>query len=383
MSTHIGLDRWLIEQYMQAILADNSFGQPFFVTYVNTLFFILPLPPALVYKAYRQPEEFQEWKREVREGLSYVRAALVRRKTNHAMRHRTRDSTEESGESLLSHEGALSSQSARVRHSTSYSQENLSLAQTAKLSLEFCPLWFLASYFLLACLEHTTVASSTILTSTASGFTLVVGVLLGVEKFTIRKLASVLLSLVGIILISTVDYSGKSSDDEHRGQFPEKSTGELALGNTLALLSALVYAIYIIRMKKRLPDESVVSLPVFFGLVGLANGLLAWPGFFILHWTGLETFVLPAPGRVTFILLLNAVGSMLSDVIWAYAVLLTSPILVTVGLSMTIPLTLVGQMVLNSQTSTAVYWVGAAIVVLSFVIVTHEEKQDDDVRQAD
>lgn len=46
--------------------------------------------------------------------------------------------------------------------------EGLTLKETAKLALEFCILWFLANYFAAACLEYTTVASSTILASTSS-----------------------------------------------------------------------------------------------------------------------------------------------------------------------------------------------------------------------
>lgn len=289
--------------------------------------------------------------------------------TNSTLSRGRRRSEETSRERLLRDSVESPESLSSMSYHSKSGRSQLSLSETAKLSVEFCLLWFLASYFLLACLEHTTVASSTILTATSSVFTLTFGAMFGVEQFTIRKLAGVLASLAGVILISSVDYSGKSSDEEHRGDFPEKSTGELALGNTLALLSAIVYGIYTVFMKKRIADESKVNMPIFFGFVGLTNVLFLWPGFFILHWTGFETFELPSTNRVTLILLLNATGSMLSDIIWAYAVLLTSPILVTVGLSLNIPLSLVGQMVLNSQKSTGLYWIGAIIVLLSFVIV--------------
>ena len=57
--------------------------------------------------------------------------------------------------------------------------------------------------------------------------------------------------------------------------------------------------------------------------------------------------------------------------------LLTTPLVVTVGLSLTIPLSLVGQMVLQGQYASPLYWVGAAIVVLSFLVVNHEGKAED------
>lgn len=231
----------------------------------------------------------------------------------------------------------------------------LTLPEIAKLSLEFCIIWFVANYFVAACLEYTTVASSTILTSTSSVFTLIFGAIFGVEKFTLRKLIAVCASLGGIILISMVDFSGTNTDDEHRGHFPEKSTHDIIIGDALAFLSAVMYGLYAVFMKKRIDDESRVNMPVFFGLVGLINVFLLWPGFFILHFTGVERFELPPSGWVTIIILCNSVASLVSDLAWAYAVLLTSPIVVTVGLSMTIPLSLVGQIVLNSQTSSLCY----------------------------
>lgn len=86
-------------------------------------------------------------------------------------------------------------------------------------------------------------------------------------------------------------------------------------------------------MKYRIHDETRVNMPTFFGLVGLINVLFLWPGFFILHFTGVERFELPPTTQVTTIIMCNSIGSLVSDLAWAYAVLLTSPIVVTVGLS--------------------------------------------------
>lgn len=107
----------------------------------------------------------------------------------------------------------------------------LTISETAVLSLEFCFLWFLANYFVAACLEYTSVASSTILTSTSSIWTLIFGALLKVEKFTIKKLVGVLACLTGIIMISMVDLSG--GNDDNRGKFPHKSQREIAIGKNI------------------------------------------------------------------------------------------------------------------------------------------------------
>lgn len=52
---------------------------------------------------------------------------------------------------------------------------------------------------------------------------------------------------------------------------------------------------------------------------------------------------------------------------------------------MTIPLSLIGQMILSSQYSSALYWVGACIVILSFLFInqeSHEEEQPQGRREA-
>lgn len=229
-----------------------------------------------------------------------------------------------------------------------------------------------------------------------------------VEKFTLRKLAGVIASLIGIVLISRVDLSGPSTPsagDGNDGKFPTKSTGEIALGDAMAGFSAIMYGIYTVVLKKQVDDESRVNMPIFFGLVGIFNIAFLWPGFIILHLIGLEEFALPPTATITMIIIVcfpifflsfsiffffpffllsipfanhlqqfNSLAALASDICWAYAMLLTTPLVVTVGLSLTIPLSLVGQIVLQGQYASAMYWVGAGIVFLSFLVVNHESK---------
>lgn len=108
----------------------------------------------------------------------------------------------------------------------------------------------------------------------------------GIERFSTAKIMGVTASLAGVILISTVDLAGKS--DEDRGSFPHKSPGQIALGDAMALLSAVIYGLYVTVMKRKVPNEDKVDMQMFFGLVGVFNVVLLWPLFFVLHWTGIE-----------------------------------------------------------------------------------------------
>ena len=134
-------------------------------------------------------------------------------------------------------------------------------------------------------------------------WTLIFGALLRVEKFTIKKLIGVLASLAGIVLISSIDITG--NQDKNRGSFPHKSHKEIAIGDVLALTSAVMYGVYTTLMKKKIGDESRVDMPLFFGFVGLFNFITLLPGFFILHISGIETFELPPTRRILAIVLVS------------------------------------------------------------------------------
>lgn len=77
------------------------------------------------------------------------------------------------------------------------------------------------------------------------------------------------------------------------------------LGDTLALISALFYALYVILLKVRIRSESRVDMQLFFGFVGLFSVLLCWPVGLVLHLTGGEIFELPRGGKILTGVLIN------------------------------------------------------------------------------
>lgn len=263
---------------------------------------------------------------------------------------------------------------------TDQQEENVGMLATARLSLNFCLLWFTANYFAMACLQFTTVASTTVLTSTSSIWTLLIGALTRTEKFTWKKLCGVLASLTGIFLISRVDLNAGNVGKRALDEFPDKTPYELASGDALALLSAVLYGMYTIQLKKTtvnaLPKS--IHMPTFFGFVGLFNVVLLFPLFPVLHFSGIERFDVPPTGKIWLILMTNSISSLVSDICWAYALHFTSPLVATVGLSLTIPLSLIGEMIIQGRFESWLYWIGAMIVVGSFVFVEREEKHEED-----
>ncbi|KAL8768922.1 MAG: hypothetical protein Q9209_004977 [Squamulea sp. 1 TL-2023] len=366
---------WTASQFLASdLFADHTYSKPYFVTYVNSSFFAILLVPVLLQRLLSSNGIRRHLLRQRQKDTKYVLLAEDERNT--LVKTVSKDARVADGDYV--NDG---SNANYPTENTGTSKgvvleaivEKLTIRDTAWLSLEFSMLWFVANYFTAACLNYTSVASSTILTATSSIWTLLIGATLGVEAFTLRKLIGVLASFAGIVLTSSVDISG--DNEENRGSFPYKSPRQISIGDALALLSAILYGVYTTVMKKKVGDEARVNMPLFFGFVGLFNIILLVPGFPILHYAGVEAFELPPTRRVWTIILINSGASLVADFCWAYAMLLTSPLVVTVGLSLTIPLSLIGQMILNGQTSSALYWVGAGIVFLSFLFINYESKQ--------
>jgi solute carrier family 35 protein F5 len=282
----------------QSIFADDTYSKPYFVTYINTAFFAVSLLPVFLKIAHQRG-----YKRFVISVKETLRGRLDKYRTVMPKAGREEEEASEENDSsvtrlLIENEAGLPLPADPVVRNA---DEILTVRETAWLSLEFCGLWFLANYFVAACLTYTSVASSTILTSTSSIWTLIFGALVRVESFSFRKLFGVLASLAGIILISSVDLSG--DNDENRGSFPHKSQHQIAIGDAMAFFSAVMYGVYTVVMKKRIGNEDRVNMPLFFGMVGLFNVIFLSPGFILLHLTGIETFELPPTGKILTIVL--------------------------------------------------------------------------------
>jgi solute carrier family 35 protein F5 len=70
-----------------------------------------------------------------------------------------------------------------------------------------------------------------------------------------------------------------------------------------------------------------------------------------------------------------------SDFLYVLAMLKTTPLVVTVGLSLTIPLAVIGDFILN-QPTTAQVMVGALLVLASFIAIGFEGSATKESDQA-
>ncbi|EFA81910.1 hypothetical protein PPL_05142 [Heterostelium album PN500] len=230
-----------------------------------------------------------------------------------------------------------------------------SLKSIIKISAILCPIWFAANYTYNISLDITSVSSNTILSSLSGVFSLFISIFLKVDKFSIEKLLSTLISLSGIVLVS---YSDISSENGH----------DTVIGDLLAVVGAFLYGFYCTMIKKLVISEDLLPMPMMFGFVGLINLLILWPGFLILNAIGFETFELPNI-RVFLFLLFNGVfGSFISDLIESYSVVLTSPVINTIGLSLSIPLAMISDFIRKGKMFGWMYIIGSILVVIGFLL---------------
>lgn len=75
---------------------------------------------------------------------------------------------------------------------------------------------------------------------------------------------------------------------------------------------------------------------------------------------------------------INAAITCFSEYLWVLACLLTSPIIVTLGISMSIPLAVLGDFIINSHPVTMHLVLGTIFVFLGFVGVNYERRAEDD-----
>ncbi|CAD6639713.1 HN1_G0018120.mRNA.1.CDS.1 [Saccharomyces cerevisiae] len=346
---------WVLSSFLiNLIFEDDSYRKPFFITYINTAAFIFYLFPT-------------------------AKAVVVNYKdTGRANVHR---------ELIMEEEGTGSDSNRSVDMTSplltnleagthANQKKRLTLYETIKLSAEFCILWFTANLVTNASLAFTSVASQTILSTTSSFFTLFIGAICHVESLSKSKVLGSFISFVGIIMVTKSDSHQRYQRHIADVSGDDNDAVRVLIGNLLALAGAVLYGVYSTLLKREVGDETRVNMKIFFGFVGLFNLLFLWPSLIVLDFFGWEPFSLPKDPKVVVIILVNCLITFISDFCWAKAMLLTSPLTVTVGLSITIPLAMFGDVIFKHKTMSALYLFGATLILGSFFIINKSSEEE-------
>ncbi|CAK5280569.1 unnamed protein product [Mycena citricolor] len=330
---------WTFSNFLTQYMYQGGYEKPFLVTYLNTSSFALYLIPVFLKRWWRKRNG---WDEEL--SRSQYQPLAV---------------DPETGERSIDEVPP-----------TIPDSEPLTQRETAHLALHFCFLWFIANWTVNAALDYTSVASATILSSMSGFFTLGIGRIFRVESLSLAKIGAVITSFTGVILVSLSD-SVLPQQPAGAASRPLAHSAYIAprpvLGDVLALTSAFFYALYVILLKVRIRTESRVDMQLFFGFVGLFNIIAGFPAALLLSWIGVEQLELPGKASMAA-LVVNMAITWSSDYLYVLAMLKTTPLVVTVGLSLTIPIAVLGDFLLGRFTRGQVFF-GALLVLLSFAVV--------------
>ncbi|KAM3573048.1 hypothetical protein VYU27_004981 [Nannochloropsis oceanica] len=249
-------------------------------------------------------------------------------------------------------------------------QQRWSHLKTLRTAMIVFPLFFIANFSYNVSLAHTSVTSNTIISTTSSLWTFLFSTCRGLEAFAWTKMGGLLLSMGGTVLVGVADRS--EGGDDTLG------------GDVICLFAAVMYGVYTTALRVLVPDDSSVSFQLLFGYIGLLCLLLLLPPTLLLLAT--HTFPSIFDGMTVsvlgFIVLNGLADNVLSDYLWARSIVLTSPTVATVGLSLTIPLAFFSDAAMGKLRGGWEEIVGALAVAAGFGLVSWKEKgqveQQDD-----
>lgn len=242
-----------------------------------------------------------------------------------------------------------------------------------ELSALLSVVYYSYNVLIMLALQYTSASNQTVLGSTTTMFTLFVGVYLNVDRFTLKKVVCVATSLAGVVLINVSESQvGENDDNKYKPRNP-------ALGNLLAFLGAFSYALYLLIMKVKCgTGKKTTNERKLFGWVGVCTFIMGIPLLAMVHYLGIEKFMLPPSWEIFGMVFVNSVFSVLSDYVTILAMLLTSPLVTSLALTSSIPITIFVDFVIlhvtggNSDSSTSMlllYGFGVLSILISVILI--------------
>lgn len=219
-------------------------------------------------------------------------------------------------------------------------------------------LWFLANYLNLYSLHYTSLSSNEVLTTMMAPWALFLSVLLMPKErhCIIFKSLAILLCLFGTLVIAR-------SDNEQ-----EQSRG---MGDICILLSALSYGTFDVYLRYNFPEN--IDLRGIMVIMGAIVSIVMIPGIFISDLIGFETFHAPNLEQFAGLSLVVLTGSFLAEYCMVKAVMILSPFVASIGITLNVPISIMIDLVVNSLTLKWSFGIGATLCLGGFALVSSLE----------
>ena len=353
---------WNFSSYLVKTVYSNFRG-PFFLTFFGNSLFALYLPGLLVFRRYCRKHS----------GTNADNYSIL-------------------GHSEIEKTPADGTTSTLVPHTWRSSFHSLKSRKILHASFVIAPLWFVSNFLYNLSLLETSVSSSTMLSGTSCIFTFCLAFYWKRENFSWVKVSAICLTLLGMGMVVITDsnenndrgtcaYSGLAK--KHNSTSKSDVSNDIApslLGDVFALVAAVFYALYIVSIDSRMGDsESFEDLALFLGYVGLVGCLCCLPIVCILAVLGVENLSELSFDTIVMIFCKGLFDNVLSDLLWAKSVILTSPTISTIGINMTIPLSVISDWFCGKKLMFAHYF-GAICMTAGFITINLKKRKERDIQ---
>eukprot|EP00929_Paragymnodinium_shiwhaense_P068870 TRINITY_DN34723_c0_g1_i1.p1 TRINITY_DN34723_c0_g1~~TRINITY_DN34723_c0_g1_i1.p1 ORF type:complete len:481 (+),score=95.12 TRINITY_DN34723_c0_g1_i1:218-1444(+) len=260
---------------------------------------------------------------------------------------------------------------ATTRHLPSEEEEEkYSFAVVLRLSSSVGLLWLVSQCIFNLSLECTPVATSTVLSSTSSVFTFVFSWLICRDPFRLLSFSAALLSCIGCAFVAL----------QTPGKLSKEAVQPSDLGTVLTLAAAALFALSSVMLRRLAPTDFDTSQ--FMGINGLLSASLTPALLYLAHLTGLETFRQPT-SQTLVLLAVNALfGCTIANYLYTSALLLLSPLVATVFMSLSIPISAVVDEVLLKEHRFSVPWIFGASLTAAGAVLASMDLEDEEPADA-
>ena len=227
-------------------------------------------------------------------------------------------------------------------------------------------LWLLGQLLYLLALLYTSMGTVTAVVASSTAFSFLFSVVILKYDFRIVSALSVLVTIAGVTLTACFKAEALQTDEN------EMIINETVHGIVVGLASAVVSGLFNCLFKKWVKDDKNTGI-VFgsFGIVGIFVGI---PVIVISHYTGIQEFQMPCWEVAVRILADALMCSVVCNYFFSKTFIYLTPVIVSVGLTMTIPIAfIITALVLQTHSYPPMAILGVTLIFLAVVAVSYDQ----------